>query len=245
MAAARSHRENTLPLSEPKKKPATKARPTSAKPPRKENPALSGRDQGKERSEQPDASAVAEATIFAKPSWHDPDRVSRVTLHFVTLGAEDEAAVDRAIKLLDLIDQKTLARKKERAEEIKRLEEEANTPSHLDFRQGVVFITGQGRPDRAEVNFSEYLVCWTCSFVPIDDMKEEVARSLRGIPLPDETQTSLRYITTPTAIWDAEVVFVDEINRSRRIFRTNSSRSSTNGACRGGNSRNCAIAGRP
>ena len=38
---------------------------------------------------------------------------------------------------------------------------------------------------------------------------------LVGIPLPDETQTSLRYITTPTAIWDAEVVFVDEINRTR------------------------------
>ena len=32
---------------------------------------------------------------------------------------------------------------------------------------------------------------------------------LVGIPLPDETQTSLRYITTPTAIWDAEVVFVE------------------------------------
>ena len=38
---------------------------------------------------------------------------------------------------------------------------------------------------------------------------------LVGIPLPDETKTSLRYITTPTAIWDAEVVFVDEINRTR------------------------------
>jgi MoxR-like ATPase len=38
---------------------------------------------------------------------------------------------------------------------------------------------------------------------------------LVGIPLPDETQTSLRYIITPTAIWDAEVVFVDELNRTR------------------------------
>ena len=38
---------------------------------------------------------------------------------------------------------------------------------------------------------------------------------LVGIPLPNETQTSLRYITTPTAIWDAEVVFVDELNRTR------------------------------
>ena len=38
---------------------------------------------------------------------------------------------------------------------------------------------------------------------------------LVGIPVPDETQSSLRYITTPTAIWDAEVVFVDELNRTR------------------------------
>src|SRR6476659_6253552 len=29
---------------------------------------------------------------------------------------------------------------------------------------------------------------------------------LLGIPAPDETQSSLRYITTPTKIWDAEVV---------------------------------------
>jgi MoxR-like ATPase len=38
---------------------------------------------------------------------------------------------------------------------------------------------------------------------------------LVGIPVPDETQSSLRYITTATAIWDAEVVFVDELNRTR------------------------------
>jgi MoxR-like ATPase len=38
---------------------------------------------------------------------------------------------------------------------------------------------------------------------------------LVGIPLPDETKSSLRYITTPTAIWDAEVVFLDELNRTR------------------------------
>jgi MoxR-like ATPase len=38
---------------------------------------------------------------------------------------------------------------------------------------------------------------------------------LVGIPVPDESRSSLRYITTPTAIWDAEVVFVDEINRTR------------------------------
>jgi MoxR-like ATPase len=38
---------------------------------------------------------------------------------------------------------------------------------------------------------------------------------LVGIPMPDEARSSLRYITTPTAIWDAEVVFVDELNRTR------------------------------
>ena len=38
---------------------------------------------------------------------------------------------------------------------------------------------------------------------------------LVGIPVPDETRSLLRYITTPTAIWDAEVVFVDELNRTR------------------------------
>ncbi len=38
---------------------------------------------------------------------------------------------------------------------------------------------------------------------------------LVGIPVPDETQTSLRYISTPSSIWDAEVVFIDEISRAR------------------------------
>ena len=38
---------------------------------------------------------------------------------------------------------------------------------------------------------------------------------LVGIPVPDAKQESLRYISTPTAVWDAEVVFVDEINRTR------------------------------
>jgi hypothetical protein len=38
---------------------------------------------------------------------------------------------------------------------------------------------------------------------------------LVGIPVPDAQQTSLRYISTPTAIWDAEVVFIDELNRTR------------------------------
>ncbi|MSR47775.1 MAG: MoxR family ATPase [Planctomycetes bacterium] len=38
---------------------------------------------------------------------------------------------------------------------------------------------------------------------------------LVGIPMPDESGNALRYITTPTAIWDAEAVFIDEINRTR------------------------------
>jgi MoxR-like ATPase len=38
---------------------------------------------------------------------------------------------------------------------------------------------------------------------------------LVGIPIPNAEQTALRYISTPTAIWDAEVVFFDEINRTR------------------------------
>ncbi len=38
---------------------------------------------------------------------------------------------------------------------------------------------------------------------------------LVGIPVPDAAHTALRYITTPTAIWDAEVVFIDELNRTR------------------------------
>lgn len=38
---------------------------------------------------------------------------------------------------------------------------------------------------------------------------------LVGIPVPTPDQTALRYISTPTAVWDAEVVFLDEINRTR------------------------------
>ena len=38
---------------------------------------------------------------------------------------------------------------------------------------------------------------------------------LVGIPLPNEAGTALRYLTTPNAVWDAEVVFIDEINRTR------------------------------
>ena len=38
---------------------------------------------------------------------------------------------------------------------------------------------------------------------------------LVGIPVPSEDQSALRYITTPSAIWDAEVVFMDELSRAR------------------------------
>lgn len=38
---------------------------------------------------------------------------------------------------------------------------------------------------------------------------------LVGIPMPDEKQESLRYISVPTAVWGAEVVFVDELSRTR------------------------------
>ena len=54
-----------------------------------------------------------------------------------------------------------------------------------------------------QLNFRFY----NASLVNYDD--------LVGIPVPDAAQTALRYITTPTAIWDAEVVFIDELNRTR------------------------------
>lgn len=38
---------------------------------------------------------------------------------------------------------------------------------------------------------------------------------LVGIPMPNEARTGLVYLGTPTAIWEAEIVFVDELNRTR------------------------------
>ena len=38
---------------------------------------------------------------------------------------------------------------------------------------------------------------------------------LVGIPMPEEGNEHLRFITTPGAIWDAEFVFFDEISRCR------------------------------
>ncbi len=38
---------------------------------------------------------------------------------------------------------------------------------------------------------------------------------LVGIPVPVNNNTSLSYISNPTSIWDAEVVFIDELNRTK------------------------------
>lgn len=38
---------------------------------------------------------------------------------------------------------------------------------------------------------------------------------LVGIPMPNRTRSALHYISSPSSIWDAEVVFLDEINRTR------------------------------
>jgi len=38
---------------------------------------------------------------------------------------------------------------------------------------------------------------------------------LVGIPMPDEERKGLHYISTPSSIWDTQVVFFDEINRTR------------------------------
>lgn len=38
---------------------------------------------------------------------------------------------------------------------------------------------------------------------------------LVGIPMPDETKTDLHFISLPDSIWNAEIVFIDEINRTR------------------------------
>ena len=66
---------------------------------------------------------------------------------------------------------------------------------------------------------------------------------LVGIPLPDEERKHLRYISTQSSIWDAEIVFVDEINRTRPELQNKLSQSSTSGAFRGSPWRSCATAG--
>ena len=186
MAAARSHRKNTSRLSRPKKKPA------KARSKRREGPTLSRPDPERESGGQADATAVAEATTFAdrQPSWHDRALRAAIAFGFIMQAAEDEAAVDHAIKLLDLIDQNTSAHEREREGEIKRLRGEANIPSHLDFREGVVFIAGTQRPDRAEDNFIEYLLCWNLLVCPYDDMRAEVL----SFPARDSNEATGSYL---------------------------------------------------
>ena len=38
---------------------------------------------------------------------------------------------------------------------------------------------------------------------------------LVGVPMPDASRTKLDYLASPESIWDAEVVFIDEISRTR------------------------------
>ena len=49
--------------------------------------------------------------------------------------------------------------------------------------------------------------CYNASLINYDD--------LVGIPIPINNNTSLSYISNPNSIWDAEVVFIDEINRTK------------------------------
>ena len=49
--------------------------------------------------------------------------------------------------------------------------------------------------------------CYNASLINYDD--------LVGIPVPVNNNTSLSYISNPNSIWDAEVVFIDELNRTK------------------------------
>ncbi|MDY6431006.1 MAG: MoxR family ATPase [Bacilli bacterium] len=49
--------------------------------------------------------------------------------------------------------------------------------------------------------------CYNASLINYDD--------LVGIPVPVNNNSSLSYISNPNSIWDAEVVFVDELNRTK------------------------------
>ena len=49
--------------------------------------------------------------------------------------------------------------------------------------------------------------CYNASLINYDD--------LVGIPIPINNNTSLSYISNPSSIWDAEVVFIDELNRTK------------------------------
>ena len=49
--------------------------------------------------------------------------------------------------------------------------------------------------------------CYNASLINYDD--------LVGIPIPINNNTSLSYISNPNSIWNAEVVFIDELNRTK------------------------------
>lgn len=49
--------------------------------------------------------------------------------------------------------------------------------------------------------------CYNASLINYDD--------LVGIPIPANDNTSLKYISNKSAIWESEVVFIDEINRTK------------------------------
>ena len=49
--------------------------------------------------------------------------------------------------------------------------------------------------------------CYNASLINYDD--------LVGIPVPVNNNTSLSYISNPNSIWDAEVIFIDELNRTK------------------------------
>lgn len=49
--------------------------------------------------------------------------------------------------------------------------------------------------------------CYNASLINYDD--------LVGIPVPVNNNTALSYISNPNSIWDAEVIFIDELNRTK------------------------------
>ena len=49
--------------------------------------------------------------------------------------------------------------------------------------------------------------CYNASLINYDD--------LVGIPIPVNNNTSLSYISNPNSIWETEVVFIDELNRTK------------------------------
>lgn len=49
--------------------------------------------------------------------------------------------------------------------------------------------------------------CYNASLINYDD--------LVGIPIPADNNTTLKYISNKSAIWESEVVFIDEINRTK------------------------------